>query len=213
VHFDQPDLQLSLFTNISCWTQFRQGLWPFLDTLPEPFTWLVESDSFTNIIYTGRQSQFEGYSNLAQDLKGKGNEAFSKGQRKVAIKAYKEGIARCIEALNTQPSDEKEKGTVGLLAVLRSDFAATYLLPGEGIDAKKALDIALDAEYACPSDAKACVSANCYSSSSEWAISFTGYFANSAIVALTVHTMCWDPFRLHRRLLQGDYIPQIFKMI
>jgi hypothetical protein len=144
--------------------QHTPGICPFLDSLPKPFTWLVESDVFTNFIkeasYAGSLLRFEGYIKLAQDLKGKGNEAFGKGQRKAAVKAFKEGIVRCLEALNTKPSDEKEKGAVGLLAVLRSNLAATYLVPGKGMDAKKALDVALDAEYVCPSYAKACVSAN-----------------------------------------------------
>jgi len=108
----EPALPECLYLTLNL-KQHTPGIRPFLDSLPKPFTWLVESDIFTNFIkeasYTGSQLQFEGYIKLAQDLKGKGNEAFGKGQRKAAVKAFKEGIVRCLEALNTKPSDEKER--------------------------------------------------------------------------------------------------------
>jgi hypothetical protein len=197
--------------------QHARAVRPFLDSLPKPFTWLVESEVLTNSIkevsYTMSQLRFDGYIRLAQDLKEKGNESFGKGQRKAAVKAFKEGIVRCLEALNTNPSDEKEKGAVGLLAVLRSNLALTYLVPGEGMNARKALDVALAAENVCPSYAKAYVSANRYSS--EWTLSLTSTdcVANLAISAFPERTRCWEPFQLHRRLLRGGCVVRSFKMI
>jgi hypothetical protein len=147
---------LHLTTNLK---QHADGVRPFLDSLPKPFSWFVEPDSFANFLkdvaYSGRQFRFDGYVKIAQDLKIKGNEAFAKGHRKVAIKAYEEASTRVIEALNTGPTDDQEKCALTLLAILYSNLAATYLIPGEGIDAKKALIQALEAERVVPSYAKA----------------------------------------------------------
>jgi hypothetical protein len=134
-----PD-KLTLTINLK---QHAASVRPFLDSLPKPFSWMVEpevfSDFLRNVADTGRHIQFDEYTKFAQDLKNKGNEAFAKGDRKAAIKAYKESITRGIEALNTRPTEDKEKQAFALLAVLHSNLAATYLMPGEKKDAKKAL--------------------------------------------------------------------------
>jgi hypothetical protein len=154
----QPTLpeQLSLTLNLK---QHADGVRPFLDTLPKPFSWLVETESFTDFIsnanYLGSQIMFEEYAKLAQDLKNKGNAAFAKGDRKAAVEAYDEGIMRGKEALNTMPAEDKKKQMFALLSVIHSNLAATYLMPGEGMDVEKALIKANIAEHTNPSYAKA----------------------------------------------------------
>jgi hypothetical protein len=154
----EPGLPETLHLTINL-KQHADGVRPFLDSLPKPFGWLVEPDSFTDFVkdlaYSGSQFRFDGYMKLGQKLKVKGNEAFAKGHRKVAIETYEEAITRGIEALNTGPTDDQRKRALTLLAILYSNLAATYLIPGEGMDAQKALDQALKAEHVGPSYAKA----------------------------------------------------------
>ena len=95
------------------------------------------------------------YIKLAQDSKAKGNEALAKCDRGTAIKSFKEGIMHRLGALNTRPMDDLEKSVRSFLVILHSNLAATYLMPGEGMEAKQALDEGLKAEYMCSSYAKA----------------------------------------------------------
>ena len=140
---ERPHLTINL-------KQHTHGIQP-LDSLPKPFTWLVESSAFIDFVkkiaYSGAKVRFDEYIKLAQDSKAKGNEALAKCDRGTAIKSFKEGIMHRLGAMNTRPMDDLEK-----CAQFPSD---TSLKPRsyvpEGMDAKQALVEGLKAEYMCSS--------------------------------------------------------------
>ncbi|KAI0065791.1 hypothetical protein BV25DRAFT_1836074 [Artomyces pyxidatus] len=132
---------------------------PFLDTLPAPFAWKVESprlaQTFGNISYAGEEFRFRAYTLLSQKAKKAGDDAFGAKDRAVAVKAYGEALDHLDEAMRESHTEEQEQNTKRLIAICLSDRAAAYMLEGEGMEPALALSDAEEAEEADPSHLKA----------------------------------------------------------
>lgn len=138
--------------------QHLPTLKPFLDSLPAPFHWRVETREEAEGLSEGiHQLNVKGVvasMELAEKAKSVGNEAFSRKERAAAIKAYTEAIGHLIDVLSMKPDLDEEAKAKNLLAVCYSNRAATYLIPGAGQDVERALLNGKKAEMADPSYAK-----------------------------------------------------------
>ncbi|KAI0047342.1 hypothetical protein FA95DRAFT_1606142 [Auriscalpium vulgare] len=116
----------------------------FLDTLPKPFAYQVETPALAerlhNISYIGSQFRYEMYVALADEAKKKGNAAFAARDRTGALNAYKDAIDHLSDALRQTPDDKQEAAAKKQLAVCLANRAATHLLEGDGMDAAQALE-------------------------------------------------------------------------
>ncbi|CAA7267660.1 unnamed protein product [Cyclocybe aegerita] len=134
---------------------------PFLDSLPAPFHWRVETREEAQGVNDGVHSlNEEGVRNglvLAEKAKVVGNNAFSQKDRKAAVKAYGEALSWLLDVLAQKPDTADEEKAKKLQAVCYANRAAAYLIPGEGINLRKALQDGKDAEKADPGYAKAYV--------------------------------------------------------
>jgi len=137
------------------------SLKPFLDSLPAPFHWRFETrqeaQTVRDGVYRRNQKEIKDEMLLAEKFKLEGNDAFSKNDRVAALDAYKEALKHAVEALIRKPSHEDEDKAKRLQAICLSNRAATYMLPGEGLDAKQALADGRASERADPSYKKAYV--------------------------------------------------------
>ncbi|TFK82260.1 hypothetical protein K466DRAFT_530642 [Polyporus arcularius HHB13444] len=134
------------------------ALKPFLDSLPRPFTWRLETAEEEEEVASGVHR--ENVAGVAKDIrsaesaKERGNKAFASKNREQAVKLYSEAIESLNDAWAQKPSDAEERKIKSMFAVCYSNRAASYLLPGEGQDAKKALDDANNAVKYNPDYAK-----------------------------------------------------------
>ena len=139
--------------------QHLPTLKPFLDSLPAPFHWRLETREEAEGLSEGiHQLNVKGVfvsMELAEKSKLIGNTAFSRKERAAAIKAYTAAIEHLIDVLSMKPDLEEEAKAKNLLAICHSNRAATYLIPGAGQDANQALLDGQKAEKADPSYAKA----------------------------------------------------------
>ncbi|EDR11276.1 uncharacterized protein LACBIDRAFT_293413 [Laccaria bicolor S238N-H82] len=138
--------------------QHLPTLKPFLDSLPAPFHWRVETreeaEGLSERIHQLNVKGVVASMELAEKAKSVGNEAFSRKERAAAIKAYTEAIGHLIDVLSMKPDLDEEAKAKNLLAVCYSNRAATYLIPGAGQDVERALLNGKKAEMADPSYAK-----------------------------------------------------------
>ncbi|KAI0693695.1 hypothetical protein C8T65DRAFT_63286 [Cerioporus squamosus] len=133
------------------------ALKPFLDSLPRPFTWRLETEEEEEEVASGvHRENVVGVAKgirSAELAKERGNRAFASKNRDQAVALYTEAIESLKDAWAQKPSDAEEKKIKAMFAVCYSNRAASYLLPEEGQDALKALDdannaIKYDADYA-----------------------------------------------------------------
>jgi len=154
----KPELPATLMFTSNLKAQ-AEGARLFLDSLPKPFEWTVESSaldtSLKEAFYLGSQILCDKYMELAEELKTKGNEAFVKGDRPAAIEAYEQAIIRGIEAYSERLPEDKATEGLKMLAMCHSNLAAACLIPGDGMDAKRALIEAKKAEGVDPTYGKA----------------------------------------------------------
>ncbi|KAF4608780.1 hypothetical protein EYR40_001127 [Pleurotus pulmonarius] len=139
--------------------QHADGLRPFLDSLPKPFHWRVETAEEAKNLHDGvdklNQRGVKVSLNLAEKDKTAGNSAFQKKDRVAAIQFYSDAIGHLLDALSQKPMPSDEAKANKLMSVCFANRAATYLLPGDGIDLKKALADGESAEKADPDYGKA----------------------------------------------------------
>lgn len=134
------------------------NLKPFLDSLPAPFTWRLETNEESDIVNEGvhelNERGVKSSLRLATEQKLAGNAYFSRKDREGALRAYRETIDHLWDALAQNP-DEHDKQTIKKnLAVCYANRAAALLIDGPGIDAKAALKDGELAEHWDPSYAK-----------------------------------------------------------
>ncbi|RDB23978.1 hypothetical protein Hypma_008832 [Hypsizygus marmoreus] len=132
---------------------------PFLDSLPAPFHWRLETrteaDSLKEGIYQLNENGAQKALESAHKLKASGNASFGRKDRTSALKAYSDAINALDDVLAMTPDIKDEKQAKKQLAICFGNRAAAYLMPGEGMDAVKALHDGEAAEAADPSYAKA----------------------------------------------------------
>ncbi|PIL29300.1 transporter [Ganoderma sinense ZZ0214-1] len=130
---------------------------PFLDSFPAPFTWRIETREEEEEVANGvHEMNIAGVKNGIRDAeqeKERGNRAFVNKDRKKAIEHYNKAIDCLLDAESQKPTDAELVKIKAVEAVCFSNRAASWLLPGEGQDAQKALadaDRAIeeDCEYA-----------------------------------------------------------------
>lgn len=141
--------------------QHAEGLRAFLDSLPKPFHWRVETAEEAQSLHDGvdklNQRGVKISLDLAENDKAAGNYAFQKRDRFAAIKFYTDAIGHLLDALSQKPLPSDEARANKLMCVCFANRSATYLLPGDGIDLKKALADGESAEKVDPDYAKAYV--------------------------------------------------------
>ncbi|KDR73474.1 hypothetical protein GALMADRAFT_612005 [Galerina marginata CBS 339.88] len=132
---------------------------PFLDSLPAPLNWRFETpeeaEGVLEGVHTLNEQGVREFMALAVKAKTTGNQAFTKKDRKAALDAYGEALGHIIELLSQKPDPDDEAKAVRLRAICYANRAATYLMPGEGSDFKKALQDGKASEEVDPSYSKA----------------------------------------------------------
>ncbi|KAI0753222.1 hypothetical protein C8Q80DRAFT_500959 [Daedaleopsis nitida] len=130
------------------------ALRPFLDSLPAPFSWRMETREEEEDVARGlHEENVKGYAKglkNAEKEKELGNKAFANKDRQQALAHYTEAIESLMDALGNKTTPAETQKIKRLSAVCFPNRAATWLLPEEGQDAGKALE---DAETAIRQDA------------------------------------------------------------
>lgn len=156
----KPCLPWFLLVSIKL-TPHAETLKPFLDSIPEPFHWRFESPQEAEGVHDGvhalNEQGVKDSMALAEKSKVTGNQAFSRKDRDVALKAYGEALGHVVDVLSQKPDPEKEKKAIRLRAICHANRAATHMLAGTGLNPQKALADGKAAENVDPSYAKACV--------------------------------------------------------
>ncbi|KAF8892650.1 hypothetical protein BD779DRAFT_1670316 [Infundibulicybe gibba] len=156
----KPALPWFLLVSIK-FQQHLPTLRPFLDSLPAPFHWRLETREEANELHESVFQENERNAKLAfeqaERCKAAGNEAFSRKDRKAALDAYSEAIECLIDALSQKLDLEEERKAKRQLAICHGNRAAASLLEGSGMDAAKAIEDGKTAERFDPSYAKAYV--------------------------------------------------------
>ncbi|THH29493.1 hypothetical protein EUX98_g4696 [Antrodiella citrinella] len=122
---------------------------PFLDSLPAPFTWRLETpeeagevaDSVDQMNKTGIA---EGLRSGSRS-KVLGNDAMKRKNRPDAVRHYTDAVGWLWGAASQKPDTKELKEIDALWSVCLGNRAAAYLMDGEGQDAAKALQDALEA--------------------------------------------------------------------
>ncbi|KAI0340343.1 hypothetical protein BDW22DRAFT_1360285 [Trametopsis cervina] len=125
------------------------ALRPFLDSLPAPFMWRVETPEEAAEVAAGvHEKNVQGVAlgmSTAQTEKTLGNKALGQKNRDEAVKHYTEAIECLRDAISQNPTKEQEKEIEELFSVCFTNRSAAWMMEGNGIDLKKALE---DAEEA-----------------------------------------------------------------
>ncbi|PPR04978.1 hypothetical protein CVT24_010436 [Panaeolus cyanescens] len=154
----KPALPWFLLISIK-FSQHVDALRPFLDSLPKPFHWRLETRQEAEGVRDGvdeiNQKHIPMSMKLAEEAKLAGNQAFAAKNRPVAIKAYTEAINHLHDVMSQNPTEEQSSKAKKLMAICLSNLSATHLLPGTGQAAEPALKAGKTAEVADPSYAKA----------------------------------------------------------
>ncbi|KAK1226657.1 hypothetical protein PQX77_010369 [Marasmius sp. AFHP31] len=132
---------------------------PFLDTLPKPFHWLVESreeeQRVKDIAHAQRQELMAKCMAMGNRYKEQGNQAFKAGKRDEALQLYQAAIDAVYKIWGGgDPDKEQERKAYRLIAMCYANRSAAWMIEGEGGDAEKALDAGKKAEHTDPGYAK-----------------------------------------------------------
>ncbi|KAH9831777.1 uncharacterized protein C8Q71DRAFT_780277 [Rhodofomes roseus] len=131
------------------------ALRPFLDSLPAPFGWRLETAEEIEQVASGvHDLNVKGVAKAtrrAEEEKRLGNEAVGRKDRTAAVKHYSEAFEFYADAFSQKPTAtaDEEHGIKRSMAICLANRAAAWLMEGEGRDAKKAL---ADAERAAAFD-------------------------------------------------------------
>lgn len=141
--------------------QHAPDLKPFLDSLPAPFHWRVETKEEAQNLKEGiYELNADGCRKAlvsADGFKASGNLAFGHKDRPAALKAYSSAISALTDVLTMAPDVKDEELAKKQLAICHANRAAAYLISGKGVDASKALEDGEAAEAVDPGYAKAWV--------------------------------------------------------
>lgn len=140
-------------------SQHREAIAPFLNSLPAPFEWLIETPAmatqFGDLVDQQLQEKHTAFMGVAEIAKAAGNRAFTAKDFPKAIEEYTKAIDRSWDAATTLPQKtEQWHAAQRLMAMCYANRAAVYLLPGEHRDVKKALHDCQNAEQKDPDYAK-----------------------------------------------------------
>ncbi|KAI0088802.1 hypothetical protein BDY19DRAFT_946046 [Irpex rosettiformis] len=125
-------------------SQHREALAGFLDTLPAPFEWAIETPQLASligdIVDQQIQSEYTKSMDAAEAAKVRGNHAFNVKDSKTAIEEYTKAIYGAQwQAATLMAGVEGQKAAQRFLAVCYANRAAALLLPGDKLDAAQAL--------------------------------------------------------------------------
>ncbi|KAI0694104.1 hypothetical protein BC835DRAFT_1030797 [Cytidiella melzeri] len=125
------------------------ALRPFLDSLPAPFSWRVETPEEAAEVASGvHEKNVEGVAlglSTAQTEKALGNQAIASKNRSKAVKHYTEAIECLLDAISQNPTKEEKTKIEELLSVCHVNRSVAWMMEGSGLDPKKALKDAEDA--------------------------------------------------------------------
>lgn len=125
------------------------ALRPFLDSLPAPFSWRLETPEEAEGVGSGVHNlNVKGIAKAtkrAEEEKRLGNEAIGRKDRASAVKHYSEAYEFLADAIAQNPVDGEKRDIKRAMAICLANRAAAWLMEGEGQDAKTALT---DAERA-----------------------------------------------------------------
>ncbi|KAI0088310.1 hypothetical protein BDY19DRAFT_891241 [Irpex rosettiformis] len=126
------------------------SLRPFLDSLPAPFTWRVETPEEAAEVASGVHEQnakgvARGWSS-GQTEKSLGNKALANNDSQKAVAHYTEAIESLQHAMSQNPTKEEKKSISELISVCFANRSAAWMLQGRGVDPKKALRDAEEAD-------------------------------------------------------------------
>ncbi|PSR75757.1 hypothetical protein PHLCEN_2v8874 [Hermanssonia centrifuga] len=122
---------------------------PFLNSLPAPFEWRLETPEEAQEVAEGvydrnKEGVLTGLS-TAESEKTLGNQAVARKDRLKAVRHYTEAIECLQDARAQSPTEDELKKIKSLVSVCYANRAAAWLMEGTGQDPKKALE---DAECA-----------------------------------------------------------------
>lgn len=141
--------------------QHQSALEPFLNSLPAPFQWEIQSPliagAIDDLLDARWQLKYQQYMELAEEAKVAANNAFKVKDRATALKKYTETMDLVQDALLQRPGVEQRKTAEKLFAICLGNRAATYLMDGEGKNVSKALEDAKKAEVYDVDYGKGCV--------------------------------------------------------
>jgi hypothetical protein len=128
----------------------REALQPFLDSLPAPFSWDIETPEIAQTVNDAvderMQQKFLQFMGAAEIAKAAGNNAFNSKDRRTALEQYTTAINRGWDASSVRPGTEQRKAAHKHMALCYANRAATHLLPGEDMNTEKAIEDSLQAE-------------------------------------------------------------------
>ncbi|KAG6909441.1 hypothetical protein DXG01_000426 [Tephrocybe rancida] len=146
----KPELPWRLMLSIK-FTQHVPHLKPFLDSLPKPFHWRLETAEEQNKVKEGifelNEDGVRKALVAADKFKAAGNAAFTRKDRAGALKAYTSAINALIDVLSMNPGTEDEVRVKTQLAMCHGNRAATHLASGDDMDLKKAVEDGKSAEH------------------------------------------------------------------
>ncbi|KAI0826083.1 hypothetical protein BC629DRAFT_47313 [Irpex lacteus] len=124
------------------------SLRPFLDSLPAPFSWRVETPEEAAEVASGiYERNVKGVAqglSTGQSEKSLGNQALASKDRQKALKHYTEAIESLQDAISQSPNAEEEKKIAELMSVCYTNRSAAWMMGGGGFDPKRALKDAED---------------------------------------------------------------------
>lgn len=131
---------------------------PFLDSLPMPFYWRLETqeeadDLNEGIFQKNQQGVLRGLVSVEEKKKA-GNAAFVQQDCLTASRAYSDAIEDLFDVLSQKPDLDNEKRAKKQLAICYANRAAAYLIAGDASHAGKALGDGKAAEASDPSYVK-----------------------------------------------------------
>jgi len=154
----KPELPWFLLISIK-FKQHLPDLKPFLDSLPTPFHWRLETQEEVENLKEGiwklNEDGVRKALVSADKLKSAGNAAFTRKNRSEAVKAYSGAIDALTDVLSMTPDIEDEKKAKKQLAICYANRAAAYLISGAGEDPNKAIKDGKSAQQWDPTYSKA----------------------------------------------------------
>lgn len=135
-----------------------EALRPFLDSLPAPFEWEIETPEIAATVNDAldarMQEKHATYMSQADVHKHVGNAAFNRKDRALAIEQYTLAINFARDASGTRRAEEEKTVSRQFTAVCLANRAAAYLMDGEDRNPEKALADSQEVERLHPNYAK-----------------------------------------------------------
>jgi hypothetical protein len=127
----------------------------FLNSLPAPFKWIIQSNSeaeeLADEVFERHRGSFDVFLDKAEQSKSRGNAAYKSNTRVEALAMYDEAMEFMTMACSRLLEKDEEQKAMRQLAIIQTNMAATHLLPGKGQNTLKAYSCARRAEDYDPS--------------------------------------------------------------